>query len=223
LLSCLCGILFIGTILYLYIYYNMRRRLFLSIILNGILGIVFAGSEIFVIALGAVGYVRAGMEFHRVEALSVLFFIPLCPFFLNEILAVSDRVRSFNRLLTILGLVFSLIVIAVAYIQPDLFLGFNKYYGPNITPWNISRGVPGLLYNIRDMLVVFIALYTLASITADIFINRQYRYLGMILAGLVLAVVRVLQTWYTLPLNSLKAFSPGGSFPISVSGSRFSS
>ncbi len=188
-LSFFTGILFIGTVLYAYIYYNLRRRLFLAVIFFGILGMVFAGCEIFVITLGASGFVRAGMEFHRIEALSVLFFIPQCPFFLNEILNLGNRYRRVNFLFIIAGYSICLLIISAAFISPDLFLGFNKVAGPGTAPWNVSRGVPGVLYNLRDFLIVLISVYCIGSVIADIKINRQYRYLGMILAGLMIAIV----------------------------------
>lgn len=188
-LSFFCGILFIGTVLYLYIYINIKRRLFLAVILFGILGLIYAGSEASVIVLGASGFIGTGMQFHRIEALTVLFFIPMCPFLLNEILDLGPRYRRINVFLVIAGIGISFIIICAAFIIPELFVGFDKHPGTMTTPWNAARGVPGVLYNVRDILVVLIALYGLVSITADILINRRYRYLGMILAGLVIAMI----------------------------------
>lgn len=189
LLSFLWGIIFIGTLMYIYIYINIRRRLFLSVILFGILGLTYAGSEILVIALGSSGSVSTGMEFHRIEALSVLFFIPMCPFFLNEILDLGKNYRKLNTWFIRAGIIISILVIITAYIRPELFIGFNRHPGFIITPWNASRGVPGPLYDIRGLIVMFIGIYTIGSIITDIIYHHRFRYLGLILAGIIIAII----------------------------------
>lgn len=189
LLSILWGIIFIGTFMYIYIYINIRRRLFLTVILFGVTGLVFAGSEILVIALGSSGAVQAGMQFHRIEALSVLFFIPMCPFFLNEILNLGKRYRELNNRIAWAGVLFSILVIAAAFIRPELFIGFNRNPGFIIKPWNASRGVPGLLYDLRGVVIIFIGVYSIASILADLIIHRKFRYLWLILTEMTIAIL----------------------------------
>jgi len=189
LLSFLWGITFIGTLMYIYIYINIRRRLFLSVILFGLIGLTFAGSEILVIVLGSSGAVKAGLEFHRIEALSVLFFIPMCPLFLNEILDLGKKYRRLNNYIARAGIILTVLFIAAAYIRPELFIGFNRNPEFIVTPWNASRGVPGLLYDIRGLIIMFIGIYTIASIVADIILHQKYRYLGMILAGIIIAII----------------------------------
>ncbi len=187
-LSFLWGITFIGTLMYIYIYVNIRRRLFLAVVLFGIIGLTFAGSEILVITLGASGAVKTGLEFHRIEALSVLLFFPVCPFFLNEILDLGRKYKQLNNWITWAGIVLSIIFIAAAFIKPELFLGFDRNPEFAVTPWNASRGVPGILYDIRGLIVMFIGIYTISSIIADIIIHRKLRYLGLILAGIIIAI-----------------------------------
>ncbi|NLV68501.1 MAG: response regulator [Spirochaetes bacterium] len=189
LLSFLWGITFIGTLMYIYLYINIRRRLFLAVTLFGLIGLTFAGSEILVIVLGSSGAVKAGLEFHRIEALSVLFFIPMCPFFLNEILDLGSKYKNLNTWIFRTGIALSVIFITAAFIRPELFLEFERHPEFTVTPWNASRGVPGPLYDIRGLIVMFIGIYTIASIAADIILHGKLRYLGLILAGIVIAII----------------------------------
>jgi len=188
-LSCCSGILLIGTMIYFFVFFYKRNRLFLTIIIMGTLGFIFTISEVFVIIYSLVQKPGTAIFFHRIEALTGLFFSFTLPMLLSGILELGTLFRKLNTIFYRLLLLISLIILICTIINPELFISAVKPVNSLITPWNIGRGAPGILYRIRDILNFIAVLYTFIFITTDIIINRQVRYLGWILCGIIIGTL----------------------------------
>ena len=105
-MSLACGILLIGIVLYLYVYYFDRQRLFASIVTLGLAAVVYVTAESLVIALGVTGLPEMGMQFHRIQALSAAFFIFALPFFIFSLVEATPLLQKITRLLYRAGLLF---------------------------------------------------------------------------------------------------------------------
>ena len=155
----------------------------------GILGFIFTTSEVLVIILSAVQNSSMALFFHRVEAVSVIFYSFALPMLLSDILELGKKFRRFNTILYKTVFMISLILLSASIIYPELFLSSIKPEESIITPWNFGRGTPGILYRIRDIMIFFATFYTFITISADIIINRRVRYLGLILTGIIIGTI----------------------------------
>lgn len=189
LLSCSSGILLIGSLLYLFVYIFERKRLFFTILILGFLGFIFTISEVLVLVLGVVNKPETALMFHRLEALSALFFSFALPLLMSDILELGKNFRKFNTVLYKTLLVVSLLILIITMIEPELFISSSKPAGALITPWNLGRGTPGILYRFRDVMIFTSVFYSFIFLASDIFINRRVRYLGLILSGIIIAIV----------------------------------
>jgi signal transduction histidine kinase/CheY-like chemotaxis protein len=189
LLSCSSGILLIGSLLYLFVYIFEHKRLFLTILILGILGFIFTFSEVIVLVLSVVQKPGTALMFHRFEALSALFFSFALPLLMSDILELGRNFRKFNAVLYKTLLVLSVLILVISIIEPELFISSSKPAGALITPWNLGRGTPGILYRFRDVMIFTSVFYSFFFLASDIFINRRVRYLGLILSGIIIAIV----------------------------------
>jgi signal transduction histidine kinase/CheY-like chemotaxis protein len=189
LLSCCSGILFIGSLLYLFVYVFEKKRLFLTILILGMLGFIFTVSEVLVIILSVINHSSSAVLFHRAEALSALFFSFALPMLLSDLLELGNKFKRFNTIVYRTLFYISLIVLIIALYSPELFISSVKPDGALVTPWNTGRGMPGILYRLRDILIFYSMLYSFIVISADIIHNRRVRYLGLILAGMTIGMV----------------------------------
>lgn len=189
LLSCSSGILLIGSLLYLFVYIFEKKRLFFTILILGILGFIFTISEVLVLVLSVINKPETALTFHRLEALSALFFSFALPLLMSDILELGKNFRKFNAVLYKTLLVLSLLILVITMIEPELFISSSKPAGALITPWNLGRGTPRILYRFRDVMIFTSVFYSFIFLASDIFINRRVRYLGLILSGIIIAIV----------------------------------
>ena len=189
LLSCCSGILLIGTFLYFFVYIIEKKRLFLTILIMGILGFIFTISDVLVIVLSVIQQPHTAIHFHRIEALSALFFSFALPMFLSDILELGKNFRVFNTILYRTLFIISMIILIITLFYPELFISSVKPAGALITHWDIGRGTPGILYRLRDILIFLSVFYSFIFIVSDIFLNRRFRYLGLILTGIIIAII----------------------------------
>jgi signal transduction histidine kinase/ActR/RegA family two-component response regulator len=189
LLSICSGILLIGSLLYLFVYIFEKKRLFFTILIMGILGFIFTTSEVLVIILSVVANKPLALSFHRIEAISALFYSFALPMLLSDILELGKKFRKFNTVLYKTVFIISLVLLSAAIIYPELFLSSIKPEGTLITPWNFGRGTPGILYRIRDIMIFSATFYTFITIAADIILNRRVQYLGLILTGIIIGTI----------------------------------
>ncbi len=186
LLSICSGILLIGSLLYLFVYIFEKKRLFLTILIMGILGFTFTTCEVLVIIFSSVQNSSMALFFHRIQAVAALFFSFALPMLLSDILELGKKFKKFNTILYKTLVLISLILLILSFVYPESFLSSIKPSDSLITPWNFGRGTPAILYRVRDILIFASTIYTLIAISADIIINRRIRYLGLILLGIVI-------------------------------------
>lgn len=161
----------------------------MATLIMGILGFTFVVNEVLVIILSTVNNPEMALFFHRVEAISALFFCFTLPMLLSDILELGNKIRSFNTFLYKTLLLITLVISIIIVINPELFLSPAKPAGVLITPWNAGRGTPGILYRLRDIMIFSAAIYTFILISIDIMYNRRVRYLGLLLFGIVAGII----------------------------------
>ncbi|HOP62894.1 MAG TPA: hypothetical protein PK906_05945, partial [Spirochaetota bacterium] len=75
LLSCFTGIILMGTLLAIYINIYTGKKIYRGIVLIGILSIITTVNELIILILSTKGMRVEGMEFHRIEALAISFYL----------------------------------------------------------------------------------------------------------------------------------------------------
>ncbi len=182
------GILLIGIVLYLYIYTFDRQKLYFSIAILGCGGFIFIVTDIGVIYFSITGFASLGMEVHRIEALSAAFYLFALPYFMSYLLDLTPGLQKSLKLLYRSGLIVFLLITFTAFAKPELFLGLYKSHQGVITPWNRGRGTPGIVYRIRDICIIIVALYCIALMIIDLVKNMRKRDTFLTLIGSFLAV-----------------------------------
>lgn len=190
LLPSLCaGVLFSGTILFLYIYLRSKVKLHLSMTVLGFLGFIFVSSEAMILASGAWLY-QAGIaiQFHRIQQLSVTFFLFGLPFLMANLLKLNPTLKKINKFLIIAGIMFSFITLVISFVFPDLFVSISN---PNDSWFSdegaFGRGKTGILYFIRDCYLAFVGLYCIIMMFVDLIVFKNYKYIPFSLLGGLLA------------------------------------
>ena len=178
-----CGILLIGIVLYSYIYYFDRQRLFASIVSLGLAAVVYVSTESLVIALGFTGFSETGMQLHRIQALSAAFFIFALPYFIFYLVETTPPLQKVTRLLYRAGLIIFASFVLVAFVKPDLFLSLTRHPHLTVTPWNPGRGTPGALYAARDVLIFLISCFSIVVLVYEFLSRKRSTYLLIILIG----------------------------------------
>ena len=189
LLSCSGGILFIGSLLYLFVYISQKERLFLTILLMGVFGFTFTITEILVIIFSVLQNSQTAFFFHKIEAMTALLFCFVLPMLLTDIIELGKKFKKFNTILYRLMFSLAIIIVIITFFYPDLFLSSIKPSGAVITPWNLGRGTPGILYRVRDVLIFSSVIYTFLALAYDILLHRRLRYLGLIMIGLIFGII----------------------------------
>jgi signal transduction histidine kinase/CheY-like chemotaxis protein len=188
-LSFLCGILLISSGLYMGVFAFTRTPVYLSVALLGFTGYCFVGTEAAVITCGLLGNPHAGMQFHRLQALSAAFFLFALPFYLGHLLELGPAFKKANRIITAAGAVAFITLAVSAFAVPERFIGFASHLGATGMPWREGRGTPGILYRLRDLLITLVALYGAAMMTADLKKHRRYSYVLFSLIGTLCAII----------------------------------
>ncbi|TAL39932.1 MAG: response regulator [Spirochaetes bacterium] len=188
LLSLCSGILLIGTVLYLYVYSVTRTRLYLATVIIGSLGILYTCIDMLVIVSGIRGLPRTGMEFHRIEALVVAYYMFALPYMFHHMLELTPALKRANRAIYSTTLVIAVFMTAWAFISPNEYLALSRVPGTVETPWNLGRGTPGILYRVRDFIIFALSMYTLALMVVEIRLTRKTRRAILLLAGLVIGI-----------------------------------
>ncbi len=184
------GILFYGLILYIYMAFRYKSKLYFSIAILALIALGFVGNSTLVIVYGAIKHMRPfSVNFHRFEQLSGVFFLFALPYSLNYILKMSPRLQKINFFVSYGGLVIALIITIIAFVLPDLFISFEK----TKTTWlttesDFGRGKEGIVYSIRDLFLAICIIYSLTLIIADIFLNKRLSKLALPATGIFIAI-----------------------------------
>lgn len=184
------GVLMVGIVLFITIYWSSGDKLHLAILLIAICGLVFIAAEIGMATCYLLDYPSIGRQMHRIQGLATLSFLFCVPYFLYNLADLNMAWKQFNRYLPAAGLAACLCIGALAFIAPDLFISMNEPRGTMLNlRWGAMRGEAGILYRARDAAISIIMLYVLVCMVFDIAVHRRFRYLAFPVAGSVLFVL----------------------------------
>lgn len=213
LLSVFAGVIFIGTILYLYIFSFTKNKLYLSISLLGFLGASFIFCEVIVIGSGILVMPDLGFSFHRFQAIAAAFFLGGLPYFVYHLIMPQGKAATLIKILGYLGTVLAAVFILSAFICPRLFLLQKTSEAEYTHLWNIGRGIPGALYKIRDLLIAVWACLCAFFLAIDVFTGHRSRHIFYAFIGALIAIFSgvldvVLASWERAEgLYSIRIFS----------------
>ncbi len=188
------GMLFTGLVLAGYIALRDRVPLFRAIFFMGLFGLVFVGSEASILIFGSsMRNIPVGMQFQRLEQLGGTMFLFSMPYYVSTLLIMSPKINRINRIIAFIGLGIAIIIAAVAFISPDLFIS-QTVHNPNylIEEASYARGKEGIVYVLRDLLLGLAILYTIGSILVDMVWHSRIRGLILPFAGILIAVISAL-------------------------------
>lgn len=170
------GILFMGMLLALYIFYRSRIQLFLALFFLSLIGFIFCGSEVLVLGFGS--WLRnffLAVQFHRIEQLAAVLLFFALPFYFSKWLNLDFRLRKLSLIISLTGLGLLLINLLVAFIFPDLFIDIEgQKYQITGNIMDFGRGQEGLFYRIRDLLFIILTAYLLILLITDLLKKQAF-------------------------------------------------
>jgi len=191
LLPTICtGLLFTGTMLFIYIYLRLKNKLYLSMSLMGLYSMIFVGSEMMILAFGSwLHKPEAGMQFHRIEQVAGAFFIVGLPYLLAYLLELNSKWKKINVVVIYAAFFVSIIILFAAFIAPDLFISVTKHK----ELWMVyetdhGRGQEGILYGFRDTALTIIIFYSITCIIVDMIWHRNFKKTLFPLIGILFAI-----------------------------------
>jgi PAS domain-containing protein len=184
------GILFYGLILYIYMAYRYKSKLYFSIAILALIALGFVGNETLVIVYGAIKHLRnISVIFHRIEQLAGAFFLFALPYSLSYLLKLSPKWQKINLIMSYSGLAIAIIITIIAFVSPDMFISSEKTYKTwLIFETDYGRGQEGIVYTVRDILLAVYIIYSLSLIAADIIINKRLSKLALPATGIFIAI-----------------------------------
>jgi len=184
------GMLFMGLIIFAFIYFFVRDRLYLSMSFLAFVGSVFVFGESIVLPIASwLNNPTLSMQFNRVEHAATALFLFAIPYMLSSQLVIGPRWQKANRVVMIAGLLIGIGFAVVAFAAPDLYVSVTNHREDWLTrPGEYGRGLGGPLYDLRDALLALMILYTVCCFIADMIRQRRLRYLLSAFLGLLLAV-----------------------------------
>ncbi len=185
------GLLFPVLFIFVYIYMKFNQRIYLAIMLLASAAFLYVIFDLFTNYLGGMqGHIYAALQFNRLQELSAGLFIPLFPYFLNSILSLNRRLRSINRWLVTFGAAFCLILAGIAFTAPDLFISVTvqRAHTDNLAS-AIGRGAQGIAFRIRDLVLLFLIIYSIILVFTEMILSRDFNYLMQFLIGFLIAIV----------------------------------
>ncbi len=184
------GILLYGALLFTYVAFQTRSRQYVSIVLLALPGMVFVGSETFLVIFGGAFHMReTGVQFHRLEQLAGAYFLFALPWSLRHLLYLSEKWRKVTTALSWSGLAIAFGITAVAFIEPDLFISITKFKATSdVYECDYARGEEGPLYSLRDIILAVYIIYSFSLILFDIFRNNRLKELLFPVGGVLIAI-----------------------------------
>ncbi len=189
------GVLFIGIVLFSYIYKIAKKKVYLSILIMAVFSLFFVLGELGVLFFG--GWLidqNTGRQFHRIEQVSGVFFIFAVPYFLYHITDLKRGWKNFNKNLALSGLIISVFIAVCAFIIPDTFISLvaqKESYLKSAADY--GRGKEGPLYQLRDIILGLLMIYSLFCLIYEIKVNKSYKYKIYVFIGLVIAIIGAVQ------------------------------
>jgi anti-sigma regulatory factor (Ser/Thr protein kinase) len=184
------GILLYGALLFTYVAFQTRSRQYLSIVLLALPGMVFVGSETFLVIFGGAFHMRGvGVQFHRLEQLAGAYFLFALPGSLRHLLFLSEKWRKITTVLSWSGFAIALGMTVAAFIKPELFISITEFKATStIYECDYARGEEGPLYFLRDVILAAYILYSFSLILFDIFWNNRLKELLFPVGGVLIAI-----------------------------------
>lgn len=189
LLSCCIGIILMGTILAMYIDYYTGKKVYRGIVIIGILSILTVSNELLVMIFSIKGLRELGVEFHRIEALVISLYLFAVPYLFHNLLELNYFLRKTNRLMYIAGFIAAVFFAVTAYVSPDLFLSMKETAREGLHQWNTGRAAPGIVFRIRDILLMFVSFYSLALLVYELKESSNRRFLKVMIAGIMIGIL----------------------------------
>jgi len=184
------GILFLGWLLFTYMYIRSRMMLHLTMLLLFFFGFVFVFSETMILTTGQwLLDPSVGTQSHRIEQLAGAFFLVGIPLLVHSLTALTPGWKTVNRYLVYTGLAIALVMVAVAFIAPDLFISqaHRKATWASIQA-DYGRGTEGPLYMARDGLIAVMIFYALACFIFEMIRHRRIAYILTPMIGFLFAI-----------------------------------
>lgn len=155
------GILLVSCLISLFLFKRTKERVYLSSGLFLLFATLFTGCEAAIILTGSVLYNRPlSLEFHRIEQLAGVMMLFVIPFLLY---ASSPKTwHKVTKWLAFSGGVLAIVITLVAFVLPHLFVSLDPQIpiGP-IEETEFGRGDEGLFYQIRDIGLLIIFIYSM--------------------------------------------------------------
>jgi signal transduction histidine kinase len=188
-LSCCIGIILMGTFLAMYIDIYTGKKIYRGIVLIGFLGFIISAAELLILTLSIKGMNRIGMDIHRIEALTISFYLFALPYLFQSLLELNSFLKKINRYIYISGFIIALFFTTVSFIAPDLFLSFKEPAGTALHAWNSGRAAPKILFRVRDILLMFISFYSLSLLYYEMKISANRRFLKAMITGIIIGII----------------------------------
>ncbi len=184
------GILFLGWLLFTYMYIRSRLALHLAMLILFFLGFIFVFSESMILSVG-MWHLDAsiGRHFHRIEQLSGAFFMFAIAFFVQGLTELKPGWQRINRYIGYAGLGVAIVITIVAFIMPDLFISQTTHKaGWETIQADYGRGMEGPLYQVRDALIGVMILYATVCFIFEMAMHRRFAYIVPPFIGFVIAI-----------------------------------
>ena len=184
------GVLFIGLLLCLYIYYRNPTNLYLSLLCIGIIGFLYVLSELMITIVGGWYYNRAvSVQIHRFGQVVLPFLFFSVPFFITNLLKLNKTWHKVNKVIAIIGLIFSIFIFFIAFIDPDKYFSIAHPH-ENLLNYSIlfGRGKAGIVVQIRNILFFVLIIYSIITFVTEFAIHKNYElgllpFFGLLIAG----------------------------------------
>ncbi|MBI4978191.1 MAG: EAL domain-containing protein [Spirochaetes bacterium] len=184
------GAIFSGVVVFLFIYTRWHQRLYLAMILLALFAFGFVGSGIITDIFGGMQHnISISRQFHRTEQLCGAYFLFGLPLFLTYLLDLTPSWKRLNARIALGGLIISCGITVIAILAPDLFISQTSPQDDWLLRESAyGRGKQGIFYSIRDILLAVEIIYAFTVIILEMIRKRSAKYLGLILAGLFIAI-----------------------------------
>ena len=184
------GLLFAGMLFYGYLALKYHSKLYISMAMVALFGMCFVGSETMILGFG--GFLHdwhTSVRFHQAEHLSGAMYLFCLPFFIGNILEFGPRWKRINMMIAYAGLAYAAVCFIAVLAQTDLFISASVRKATWVLyEEDFGRGKEGILYMGRDILLLFLVVYSFVCIVVDLRRTRRFSYLMYPIIGIVFAV-----------------------------------
>ena len=185
------GMLFMGLIIFSFIYSFVRDRLYLTMSVLALGGAVFVFCESMILLVGRLArqpgaWPCSSIAWNRWQSTLFLFAIPSM---LGSLLVIGPRWKKPTGWSYVAGLFLAIGFSCVAFLAPDLYVSVTQHREDwMIRQGDYGRGMQGPLYSVRDGLLALLILYAVCCFVIDMIRHRRLRYLLPSFLGLLLAI-----------------------------------